>query len=93
MKKLLLLAILPIIALATTKVATLNIKGMTCLLCTTAIKKSLKHTDGVLKVKVYYSTKKAIVTFDDIKAREKDLLNAVKSTGYTAKILKIEEVK
>ncbi len=93
MKKLLLLTLLPIIALATTKVATLNIKGMTCLLCTTAIKKSLKHTNGVLKVKVHYNTKKAIVTFDDTKAIKKDLLNAVKNTGYSAQILKIEEVK
>ncbi|MDF1879139.1 cation transporter [Sulfurimonas sp. SAG-AH-194-C20] len=88
MKKLLLLTLLPIMAFATTQVVTLNIKGMTCLLCTTAIKKSLKHTDGVLKAKVYYNTKKAIVTFDDTKVVEKDLLNAVKSTGYTAKIVK-----
>ena len=90
MKKLILLSLLPIVALATTKVATLKIEGMTCLLCTSAVKKSLKHTDGVTKVKVYYNTKKAIVTFEDTKTLEIDLLNAVKSTGYSAQI---EEIK
>jgi mercuric ion binding protein len=90
MKKLILLSLLPLIALASTKVATLNIKGMTCLLCTRAVKKSLKQTDGVTKVKVYFNTKEAIVTFDDTKTFKKDLLNAVKSTGYSAKIKEIK---
>jgi mercuric ion binding protein len=90
MKKLILLSLLPMLALASTKVATLDIKGMTCLLCTRAVKKSLKQTDGVTKVKVHYNTKEAIVTFDDTKTLEKDLLNAVKSTGYSAKIKEIK---
>ncbi len=90
MKKIILISLLSTFALATTKVATLNIEGMTCLLCTTAVKKSLKHTQGVSKVKVYYNTKKAVVTFDDTKTQREDLLNAVKNSGYRAQI---EEIK
>jgi mercuric ion binding protein len=90
MKKLILLSLLPIVALATTKVATLDIKGMTCLLCTTAVKRSLKHTQGVTKVKVHFNTKEAVVTYDDTKTEQKDLLNAVKKTGYSAKIKEVK---
>jgi len=84
MKKLILLALLPIVALASTKVTILNIKGMTCLLCTTAVKRSLKQTQGVTKVKVHFNTKEAVVTYDDTKTAQKDLIKAVKNSGYSA---------
>jgi mercuric ion binding protein len=61
---------------------------MTCPLCTTAIKKSLKKIDGVTKATVILNSKKATVYFDD-KVRKKELLDAIKNVGYIGKIEKI----
>jgi mercuric ion binding protein len=70
------------------KVATIHVEGMTCPLCTTAIKKSLKKIDGVTKATVILNSKKATVYFDD-KVRKKELLDAIKNVGYIGKIEKI----
>jgi mercuric ion binding protein len=72
---------------AQTKTAIIEIKGMTCPLCTTAIKKSLKKTKGVIKAKVRLNTQKATVIFDDTKVSKKKLLDAVKNAGYSGKIV------
>jgi mercuric ion binding protein len=74
------------------KVATIHVEGMTCPLCTTAIKKSLKKIDGVTKAKVLLNSKKATVYFDD-KVSEESLLKAIKDVGYTGKIESIQESK
>lgn len=87
MKKLILLIGLGAILLAGTKTAIIKIDGMTCPLCTTAIKKSLKRTKGVIKAKVRLNTQKATVKFDDKIATKKELLNAVKKAGYKGKII------
>jgi len=75
------------------KVAVIEIEGMTCPLCTSAIKRSLKTTPGVIKAKVILNTKTATVLFDDSKTEPKKLLNAIKVVGYKGKIIKIKEVK
>ncbi|WP_458700028.1 heavy-metal-associated domain-containing protein [Sulfurospirillum sp. 1307] len=72
------------------KVATIHVEGMTCPLCTTAIKKSLKKIDGVSKAKVRLNSKKATVFFDE-KVSKEALLKAIKDAGYTGKIEKIED--
>ena len=73
------------------KLATIKIDGMTCPLCTVAIKRSLKHTDGVIKAKVRLNTQKATVTYrDDI--NETILLKAIKKAGYKGKIVSIEQI-
>ena len=73
------------------KVAIIDVDGMTCPLCTTAIKKSLKKIDGVSNAKVRLNTKIARVHFDDTKVGEKELLEAVKNVGYSGVIKSIKE--
>ncbi len=72
------------------KVAIIEVDGMTCPLCTTAIKKSLKKIDGVTKAKVILNSKKATVRFND-KVTEKQLLEAIEKVGYKGKIVSIKE--
>ena len=71
------------------KVATIHVEGMTCPLCTMAVKRSLKKLDGVTKVKVRLNTKQATVHFDKGVTKE-TLLKAIKDTGYSGKIIKIK---
>jgi mercuric ion binding protein len=77
--------IISLLTLSFAKVAVIHVEGMTCPLCTMAVKKSLKQIDGVSKAKVRLNTKKATVYFDD-KVDEKQLLNAIKKAGYRGKI-------
>ncbi len=79
---------LPLLLLSAEREVTIAIEGMTCPLCTTAIKRSLKKVDGVLKAKVRLNTQKATVRFDDTKADEPQLLGAIKRAGYTGRIIK-----
>lgn len=69
--------------------AILHVEGMTCPLCTTAIKKSLKNLQGVKEAKVILNTKKATIYFDE-KLPKESLIDAVKKAGYSAKIESIE---
>ncbi len=71
------------------KVATIHVEGMTCPLCTTAIKKSLKKITGVTKAKVLLNSKTATVHFEK-GVSEEALLNAIKDVGYTGKIVRIK---
>ncbi|MCF6206213.1 MAG: heavy-metal-associated domain-containing protein [Sulfurovum sp.] len=64
----------------------IDIKGMTCPLCTTVIKKSLKQEPGVHKAKVRLNTAKATVTYDDTQTSPEKLLQAIARTGYEGKI-------
>lgn len=72
------------------KVATIHVEGMTCPLCTMAIKKSLKKLDGVTKVKVRLNTKQATVKFDK-NVKKEALLKAIKDAGYSGKIIQVKE--
>jgi mercuric ion binding protein len=78
---------MPLLLFSAEKEVTIAIEGMTCPLCTTAIKRSLKKVDGVLKAKVRLNTQKATVRFDDAKADESELLKAIKRAGYTGKVI------
>lgn len=84
------LLVLTLASLGFAKVGMISIEGMTCPLCTTAVKKSLKKVEGVSSVKVILNTKLATVTMDD-KVSEKELLDAVKDVGYSGKIESIKE--
>ena len=72
------------------KVATIHVEGMTCPLCTTAIKKSLKKIDGVTKAKVLLNSKKATVYFED-RVKKEQLLKAIEDVGYKGKIETIKK--
>lgn len=81
---------LALMTISFAKVATIHVEGMTCPLCTMAIKKSLKKLDGVTKVKVKLNTKKATIHFDKNVTKEA-LLEAIKDAGYSGKIIQIKE--
>jgi len=87
MKKLILLIILGSFLFAEVKTAIIKIDGMTCPLCTTAIKRSLKKLDGVIKVKIRLNTKKATVVYNDKKVSKKQLLKSIVNTGYKGKFI------
>jgi len=93
MKKLLFLFLFTVLALAAKKEAIITVEGMTCPLCTMAVKSSLKHTPGVISAKVILHTKTATVIYDDTKTNTKKLLKAIEIVGYKGKIKEIKEVK
>ena len=71
------------------KVAVIDVEGMTCPLCTVAVKRSLKKTPGVLKAKVRLNTRRATVRFrDDLNTSK--LLEAIEKAGYKGKVLEIK---
>lgn len=78
-----------IVLLAESKTAQIKVKGMTCPMCTTAIKKSLKKVDGVINAKVKLNTEIATVTFDEA-VKQETLLQAIKDVGYTGKFISVK---
>ena len=87
MKKLVWL-LLPLLCFSKGITLKIDIEGMTCPLCTTAIKKSLKKIKGVTKAKVKLHSKIATVTFSE-DVTQKQLLDAIEDVGYHGKIRKI----
>ncbi len=59
---------------------------MHCASCANLITKALKKVPGVDDASVNYSTERASVTYDDARAAETQLLEAVKNRGYTASL-------
>ena len=92
MKRFFLIVAAGALPLLADRIATIEVEGMTCPLCTVAVKRSLKHTPGVLKAKVRLNTRKATVRYTD-DLNETKLLKAIKKAGYTGKILRIEKAK
>ena len=90
MKKLILL-VLPLLLLAHEEII-IKIEGMHCPLCTTAVKKALKNVEGVEKVKALLETKSATVIAKE-GVLDKDVLAAVKTTGYEGVILSRRHLK
>jgi len=88
MKKLIFLVLFTASLFAEVKTVVIEVEGMTCPLCTTAIKKSLKKTKGVIKAKVKLSTKKATVSYDNKLTNKTKLLKAIEKVGYKGKVLK-----
>ncbi|ACM93111.1 periplasmic mercuric ion binding protein [Nautilia profundicola AmH] len=78
---------------AAEKTVIIEVEGMTCPLCTSAIKRSLKTTPGVVKAKVLLSTKKATVVYDDAKTDTSKLLHAIEVVGYKGKVLEVKNEK
>ena len=89
MKKIVLALVLTTMLFAQTKTVVIKIEGMTCPLCTTAIKKSLKNTKGIIKAKVRLNTQKAKVIYNDSKVTKNAILNAIQKAGYSGKIILI----
>jgi Cu+-exporting ATPase len=60
----------------------LRIAGMTCAMCTQAIKGTLEGLKGVMEVQVDLASETATVLMEPGKVRAADLVNAVKELGY-----------
>lgn len=64
----------------------LNIKGMHCKNCEKLISKALLELNGVNKVKVDYTTEKALITFDENIVSTKSILAKVEDAGYESSV-------
>lgn len=71
---------------AATKNVTLEVKGWTCEVCSTATRVALKKLDGVEEVRVDADKSEAVVTYDDGKITPKELIERVEKQGYKAKV-------
>lgn len=58
-----------------------KIKGMTCGSCSNLIGGALKEQEGVVSSKVNLESGKAVVVFDENKAKEDDIKRAIESAG------------
>jgi Cu+-exporting ATPase len=64
----------------------LIITGMHCASCSTLLTKALSRADGVVSANVNYSTARGVVTHDERKITEKELVEIIKKKGYGAEI-------
>lgn len=78
---------------------TLNIEGMHCASCVSAVEKSLNKLEGVEKASVNLATESATVSFNEEKVTSEDLRKAVEAAGYSlveeetqSRTLKIEGI-
>ena len=71
---------------AATKNVTLEVKGWTCEVCSTATRVALKKLDGVEEVRVDADKSEAVVTYDDGKTTPQRLIQRVEKQGYKAKV-------
>lgn len=69
-----------------TQLSKLSISGMHCTSCSLLLKKTLESLNGVSEANVNYATGKALIKYDPNIVSERDLINAVDSTGYQASI-------
>lgn len=69
----------------------IEIKGMHCASCVSAIENALKKRDGVSEVKVNLSTERAYIEFDEKRVNRNELERVIEETGY--KVVKIEDSK
>ena len=89
--KYLVIFFLPLMLLAKEEVI-IEVAGMHCPLCTTAVKKALSKVEGVEKVKVLLESRKATVWAKE-GIEEKHYVDAVKTTGYTGVIRSRQYIK
>ncbi len=64
----------------------LRSQELTCPSCVAKIEAALKVINGVTDVKVYFNTGKIEIQHDPQVAKEEDLVKAVKSVGYEARV-------
>ncbi|HTF68596.1 MAG TPA: mercury resistance system periplasmic binding protein MerP [Edaphobacter sp.] len=89
MRKLLIavLVAMPLGALAATpKTVTLDVKNMTCELCSITIKKSLEKVSGVSTIKVNFDKKTTTITYDPDKTQPDALTKATTNAGFPSTV-------
>lgn len=80
------LAVISAAAVAAPKTVTLEVSRMICPACPIAVKKALQKVDGVVKADVSLERKEAVVTFDDAKTNEQELIKATGNVGFPSRI-------
>jgi len=76
------LATIASLAMAKQQTVLLNVPTMDCATCPITIKAALSKVPGVLKVKVSYEKREAVIVYDDAKATVADLKHATEDVGY-----------
>jgi copper chaperone CopZ len=66
------------------KQITLTITGMHCGGCVESVDKALKGISGVSNVSVNLKEGKAVIDYDPAKTSQKEMVQAVKKTGFGA---------
>ena len=79
-------AVLSASAFAAPKTVTLEVSRMACPLCPITVRKALQKVDGVLRADVSFDKKEAVVTFDDAKTSEQELIKATRNAGFPSSI-------
>ncbi|MFT6123287.1 MAG: mercuric ion binding protein [Cognaticolwellia sp.] len=71
--------------LAKEQTVTLEVPSMNCKTCPITVKKALTNVDGVVKAKVTFDDRLAVVTYDDEKTTIQALTSATTNAGYPSK--------
>jgi mercuric ion binding protein len=79
-------SLLSLSVFAKEQTVTLNVPTMNCVTCPFTVKKALQNVEYVSKAEVFYSTKLAVVTFDDEKTTVKALTEATTNAGYPSTV-------
>lgn len=74
-----------------TRVATIKVEGMTCGGCAVGVRTALKRLDGVAQAEASYEEQRAVVTFNPAKASTDRMLEAIRTFGYTATLITVED--
>lgn len=64
---------------------TYEISGMTCASCAKTIEKAVSKLDGIYDATVNFASEKLTVKYDEDRAKEQVIIEAVKKAGYKAK--------
>ena len=82
-----LLICLPVSAFAETPQTTvLDVKNMTCPLCSITVHKALERVSGVIETKVDYDHRTATVRYDSDKINPSALMKATTNAGFPSSI-------
>ncbi|NOS91500.1 MAG: heavy-metal-associated domain-containing protein [Cyclobacteriaceae bacterium] len=73
-------------AVASVKVAELNVTGMTCQDCADHITGALSKKAGVLKSDVKFAENSASITYDPASVNEAEIIRTIEEAGYKAEI-------
>ncbi|NGX63769.1 MAG: Copper-exporting P-type ATPase A, partial [Candidatus Anoxychlamydiales bacterium] len=70
-----------------------SISGMHCASCVNSIEKEIKKIDGIKKLSINFASSRAFVEYDDKKANQEKIFEAVEKAGYSAEKPDIEKEK
>ncbi len=61
----------------------LDVKGMSCMHCVSAVKRALGSIDGVKQTDVVLATGKVMVEYDPTKVSAENMKKVISEAGYT----------